>query len=240
MQVVHERCCGLDVHRKTVVACVLLTEEGQVRRLARTFGTMTADLLALSDWLARLEVTQIAMESTGVYWRPVFNLLEDEERAIVLVNAQHMRAVPMAQDRREGQRVAGGPAAARAAQGELHPARSGPRAARADALPQGVGAGRSQEANRGTRSWRRRTSKLSVVASDVLGVSTRRMLAALLDGQDDPAALAERRAGGCAPSCRTAPRAGGPGRAAPPRAHRPHPGAHRLPGGVGGRGAGGG
>jgi hypothetical protein len=68
MQVAHARCCGLDVHQKTVVACVLLTnEQGQVQREVHTFGTMTADLLALADWLAQQEVTSVAMESTGVY-----------------------------------------------------------------------------------------------------------------------------------------------------------------------------
>ena len=95
MQVVYARCCGLDVHKKTVVACVLLTDlEGEVRKHVRTFGTMTADLLALSDWLGGLGVTHVAMESTGVYWRPVFNLWEEDERTLVLVNPQHMRAVP--------------------------------------------------------------------------------------------------------------------------------------------------
>ncbi len=95
MQVVHPRCCGLDVHKKSVVACVLLTEpDGSVRRQVRTFGTMTADLLTLDDWLTEHDVTQIAMESTGVYWRPVFNLLEHEERTVTLVNAQHLKAVP--------------------------------------------------------------------------------------------------------------------------------------------------
>lgn len=94
MQVVYERCCGLDVHQKTVVACVLLTaSDGAVRREVRTFGTMTADLLALNDWLNGLGVEQVAMESTGVYWRPVFNLLE-ADHPIILVNAQHIKAVP--------------------------------------------------------------------------------------------------------------------------------------------------
>lgn len=88
MQVVHARCCGLDVHKKSVVACVLLTEpDGSVRRQVRTFGTMTAGcppggMLALDDWLSGHGVTQVTMESTGVYWRPVFNLLEHEERTI--------------------------------------------------------------------------------------------------------------------------------------------------------------
>ncbi len=68
---VHERCCGLDVHKKTVVACVLLTApDGTVQRRVRSFGTMTADLLALSDWVSGYEVAQIAMESTGVYTPP--------------------------------------------------------------------------------------------------------------------------------------------------------------------------
>ena len=89
MRVVHERCCGLDVHKKTVVACVLLTPPtGPVTKVVRTFTTMTADLLALSDWLASLGVYQVAIESTGVYWRPVFNLLE-EGRTVTLVTAQH-------------------------------------------------------------------------------------------------------------------------------------------------------
>jgi len=94
MQVMYTRRWGLDVHQKRVVACVLLTEPtGRVQREVRTFGTMTVDLLALTDWLNPLAVAQVALESTGVYWRPVFNLLEADHE-LILVNAQHMRAVP--------------------------------------------------------------------------------------------------------------------------------------------------
>lgn len=94
MQVIHERCCGLDVHKKTVVACILITlANGEVQRHIRTFSPLTAGLLALSDWLESLAVTVIAMESTGMYWRPVFNLLE-EGRSVILVNAQHRKAIP--------------------------------------------------------------------------------------------------------------------------------------------------
>jgi transposase len=72
VEVMHARCCGLDVHKKSVVACVLITApDGQLERHVRTFATMTADLLALGDWLNDLGVTQVALESTGVYWRPV-------------------------------------------------------------------------------------------------------------------------------------------------------------------------
>src|SRR6266699_4901198 len=95
MEIVHTRCCGLDVHKKTVVACVLISQaDGLIERQVRTFKTMTVDLLALSDWLSSLNVTQVALESTGVYWRPVYNVLEDDERTLLLVNPQHMRAVP--------------------------------------------------------------------------------------------------------------------------------------------------
>src|SRR5690349_12567032 len=72
MQVLYPRCAGLDIHQKTVVACVLLTDpEGSSHRFVRTFGAMTADLLALGDWLEFHGVTHVAMESTGVLWRPV-------------------------------------------------------------------------------------------------------------------------------------------------------------------------
>src|SRR4051812_1171279 len=103
MDIVHARCCGLDVHKKSVVACVLSTHpDGSVERQMRTFKTITADLLKLADWLSNLQVTQVAMESTGVYWRPVFNVLEDDERTLVLVNPQHMRAVPGKKTERQG------------------------------------------------------------------------------------------------------------------------------------------
>ena len=95
MQVIHHRCCGIDVHKKTVVVCVLLTQEdGTLQREIRTYATMTADLLMLRDWLESLSIEQIAMESTGVFWHPIYNILEGEERSIILVNAQHMKAVP--------------------------------------------------------------------------------------------------------------------------------------------------
>ena len=89
MDTVYQRCCGLDVHQKRVTACVI-TPEGQE---VRSFSAMTKDLLALADWLAGHQVTQVAMESTGVYWKPVYNILEDEF-SVMVVNARHMKAVP--------------------------------------------------------------------------------------------------------------------------------------------------
>jgi transposase len=91
MQVVHKVCCGLDVHEKSVTACVLWAE-GR-RKQTRVFGTFTRELLQMSDWLRACGVTHVAMESTGVYWKPVWNLLEGQFE-VLLVNAQHIKAVP--------------------------------------------------------------------------------------------------------------------------------------------------
>ncbi len=94
MDVVYTHCAGLDVHKKTVVACVLAPgARGKAHATKRTFGTMTHDLLALSDWLQAQAVTHVAMESTGEYWKPVFNILESNFE-VVLVNAYHMSKVP--------------------------------------------------------------------------------------------------------------------------------------------------
>ncbi len=94
MDVVYERCCGLDVHKQTVVACVIVPgPDGAPQKEVRTFGTMTADLLELADWLSSYGVTRVAMESTGVYWKPVWNVLEDRVQ-LLLANARHIKAVP--------------------------------------------------------------------------------------------------------------------------------------------------
>src|SRR4051794_33643939 len=94
MEVVHERCCGLDIHKKLVVACSMRPGSGgQPRKQVRTFGTMSDDLEKLCDWLAEQGVTHVAMESTASYWKPIFNVLEDRFE-LLLVNAQHMKAVP--------------------------------------------------------------------------------------------------------------------------------------------------
>ena len=94
MEVVNERCCGLDVHKQTVVACVIVPGKGrEPLKEIRTFGTMTPELLEFADWLNTYGVTHVAMESTGVYWKPVWNLLEGQFQ-LLLVNARHVKQVP--------------------------------------------------------------------------------------------------------------------------------------------------
>jgi transposase len=93
MEVVYPRCSGLDVHKRFVVACLSIIQDGERHKELRQVSTMTSDILALKEWLLASGCRQIAMESTGVYWKPIFHLLEDSFE-IVLVNAQHMKAIP--------------------------------------------------------------------------------------------------------------------------------------------------
>jgi transposase len=132
MEVINERCCGLDVHKKTVVACVI-TPQGQE---TRTFRTLTRGLLELAAWLGECQVTHVAMESSGVFWKPVYNLLEGLDLTLLVVKARQIKAVP----------------------------------------------GRKTD-----------VIKLSSVASNVVGVSGRAMLEALVAGEADPQALAKGR-----------------------------------------------
>ena len=191
MQVVHARCAGLDVHKRTVVACVLLTQpDGTVERDVRTFGTMTADLLALADWLTTLEITQVAMESTRVYWRPVFNLLE-EGRTVVLVNPQHMKAVPGRKtDIKDAEWLAdllrhGLLAASFIPPEPIRELRELTRY-RTTLMRE-----RAQEVLRVQKLLEGANLTLAAVATDVLGRSGRAMLEALVGGEQDPDALAE-------------------------------------------------
>jgi transposase len=191
MDVMSARCAGLDVHKRTVVACALLVQpDGSVTRTVRTFGTMTADLLALDDWLAALGIEQVVIESTGVYWRPVFNLLE-AGRPIVLVNPQHMKAVPSRKtDVKDAEWLAD-----LLQHGLLQPSFIPPAPVRAlrelTRHRRTLVQARVQEVNRLQKVLETANIKLAAVASDVMGKSGRAMLDALLQGEDDPQALAE-------------------------------------------------
>jgi len=98
MNVVYEKCAGLDVHKKTVVGCAsILDLSGHRHKERQTFNTMTPDLLRLRQWLKDLGVTHVAMESTANYWKPIFNVLEGHVEVLV-VNAQHLRISPWAEN----------------------------------------------------------------------------------------------------------------------------------------------
>lgn len=94
MQLIYDQCAGLDVHKKTVTACRIYPDSsGCTTKDTRTFTTMTPDLINLSDWLAQVGCKHVAMESTGEFWKPVFNILEGSFD-VILVNAQHVKTVP--------------------------------------------------------------------------------------------------------------------------------------------------
>jgi transposase len=185
MEAILERCAGLDVHKKTVVACAR-TPAGAI---TRTFGTMTAELLELSDWLASLGVTHVAMESTGDYWKPVFNILEGTFQ-VILVNAQHLKAVPgrktdvkdaewIAELLQHGLlRASFIPPVTQRELRDLTRYRSTFIHERVNLI------------NRVQKLLEDANIKLAAVASDVMGKSGRAMLAALIAGTTDPELLA--------------------------------------------------
>ena len=140
MEVLHPRCCGLDVHKETVVACLRLVIDGKVVKEVRTFSTTTAGLMALSEWLTQNNCPQIAMEATGVYWKPVWHILADGEFELVLANAAHVKNVPGRKTRREGRRLGSRSAGARSDPGELRPRQPDPGDAYLAAYQEAIGA----------------------------------------------------------------------------------------------------
>jgi transposase len=195
MDILFRCCAGLDVHKKAVVACVRrLDEAGRVYQEVRTFGAMTADLLALSDWLAEQGVTQVAMESTGVYWKPVFNVLEGRF-PVMLVNAQHIKQVPGRKtDVRDCQWIA-----QLLQHGLLRPSFVPPAPIRElrDLTRQRAQlvAEKATSANRIQKVLEDCNIKLASVATDALGVSGRAMLEAMIAGEEDAQKLADQARG---------------------------------------------
>src|SRR3954468_4259663 len=190
MEILHPCCAGLDVHKKTVVACVSrITDGGEVLQQSRRFGTVTAESLALGDWLAAQGVTHAAMESTGVYWKPVFHILEGHFE-VMLVNAQHIKRVPGRKtDVKDAEWIA-----QLLQHGLLTPSFVPPPAIRElrDLTRQRAQlvARKATVANRVQKVLESANIKLGSVASDVLGVSGRAMIAGLIAGCEDPARLA--------------------------------------------------
>lgn len=191
MEVVHERCCGLDVHKKVVVACLLTPGEGgRPERKLKSFGTTTRQLLALAEWLMAAGCTHVAMESTGSYWKPIYNLLEDQFE-LLLVNAQHVKAVPgRKSDVRDAEWIAqllrhG------LVRGSFVPARAARELRELVRYRTSLIRERSSEINRIQKILEGANIKLASVASNVVGISGRLMLEAMVGGVDDPGQIAD-------------------------------------------------
>jgi transposase len=191
MQVVYPRCAGLDVHKKSVVVCVrLVAADGSLNFHIRSFGTTTAALLDLVTWLLSLEVSHVAMESTGEFWKPVYNLLEGSF-SVLVVNAAHIKYVPGRKtDVKDAEWIA-----ELLAHGLLRPSFVPPAPQRAlrDLTRQRTHLiqERASVVNRMQKVLEWANIKLSSVVTDITGVSARAMLQALVAGQTDVTELAE-------------------------------------------------
>jgi len=188
--VLHPRCCGLDVHKGTVVACLRLVIDGKTVKEVRTFSTTTADLIALSEWLTANKCTHIAMEATGVYWKPVWHILADGEFELMLANAAHIKNLPGRKtDVKDADWVSD-----LLAHGLI----------RASFVPDGPTQGmrtllrtrkqltreKSRHILRSQKTLEDANIKLDSVITDIMGLSGRKMIEALIAGESDPTKLA--------------------------------------------------
>lgn len=190
MEIVNRRCAGLDVHKKTVVACRMALRGNQPGQETKTFGTTTQELLALSDWLREWQIMDVAMESTGDYWRPIYNVLEGDF-TVWVVNAQHVKQVPGRKtDVKDAEWLAD-----LLRHGLLKPSYVPERAQRAlrdlTRYRTKLVQQRAQVVNRLQKVLEDANIKLASVASDVLGASGRAILAALIAGETDGVVLSQ-------------------------------------------------
>lgn len=191
MEVVYERCCGLDVHKETVVACVLISgPQGQPTREVRTFGSMTGELEDLGRWLEERRVTYVVMESTGVYWKPVYNLL-DGRFALLVVNAQHLKTLRGRKTDVQDAEWLADLLRHGLLKGSFIPSQLLRELRDLTRYRTKLGDERTSEVNRVHKVLEDANIKLASVASDIMGVSGRAMLEELVQGQADPAILAE-------------------------------------------------
>jgi len=187
MDVVYSHCCGLDVHKKSVVACAITPGGKEIK----TFNTMTDDLIAMTEWIKSKGCTHVAMESTGYFWKPIYNLLELENIKLLVVNAKHIKNVPGRKtDVKDAEWIAkllrhG------LLEGSYIPDRAQRELRELIRYRRSLIEERSREANRIQKVLEGANIKLSSVATDILGKSSRAMIEALIAGEEDPVILSE-------------------------------------------------
>lgn len=187
MQVIVERACGLDVHKNSITACILTPEGKEIK----TFSTMTVYLLELVDWVKQHGCTHVAMESTGVYWKPIVNLLESEEISYLVVNAQHIKGVPGRKtDVKDAEWICDllrhG-----LLRGSFIPNRTQRELRELVRYRRSMIEERARQHNRIQKVLEGANIKLGSVVSDILGVSSREMLQSIADGQENVEILAD-------------------------------------------------
>jgi transposase len=190
MEVLYPHCAGLDVHKQTVVAGARHIVNGTVTREVRTFGTTTKDLLALSEWLASQGCTHVAMEATGVYWKPVWHILSDGEFTLVLANAKHVKNVPGRKTDVNDATWLADLMAHGLIRGSFVPDSQTQELRGLLRTRKQFVRERSSHVQRLQKTLEDANIKLDSVISDILGLSGRAMIEALIAGETDPAALA--------------------------------------------------
>lgn len=186
MEIVYERCCGLDVHKKSIVACTITPEGKEIR----TFGTMTSDIISLAEWVGSKGCTHVAMESTGSYWKPVYNVLEQRNITLLVVNAKHVKAVPGRKtDIKDAEWIAkllrhG------LLQGSFIPERDQRELRELVRYRRSLIEERTREILRIQKVLEGANIKLSSVTKDIMGVSGQAMLKSIINGIEDPIILA--------------------------------------------------
>jgi transposase len=191
MEVLYPHCAGLDVHKDTVVACVRHMVNDLVRREVRTFKTTTRELLALSDWLASEGCTHLAMEATGVYWKPVWHILSDGDFTLVLANATHVKNVPGRKTDVNDATWLADLLAHGLIRGSFVPDEQAQEMRSLLRTRKQLVRECSRHVQRLQKTLEDANIKLDSVVSDVMGLSGRKMIEALIAGESDPERLAQ-------------------------------------------------
>ena len=189
MEVLYPRCAGLDVHKQTVVACLRVAQGGQVTHEVRTFKTTTTDLLALSAWLSESGCTHVAMEATGVYWKPVWHILSDGEFELVLANAAHVKNVPGRKTDVKDAEWLSDLLAHGLIRGSFVPDRQTQQMRTLLRTRKQLVRERSGHVQRLQKTLEDANIKLDSVITDILGVSGRTMVEAMIAGETSPDVL---------------------------------------------------
>lgn len=187
MEVIYERCCGIDVHKKMLAVCLFNGRQKEIRN----YGTMTEDVLEMVKWLKEADCQAVAMESTGVYWKPIYNLLEEEGMRLIVANAQHIKSVPGRKtDVKDAEWIAD-LARHGLIRASFIPKREQRELREITRYRQDLIEERAREFNRIQAVLEGANIKLASVITDISGATGKRILRAIVDGIEDPEQLSE-------------------------------------------------
>jgi transposase len=196
MDVIHQRVAGLDVHKASIMACVRTTNGGKVKRECRTFETTTAVLTELLTWLTGCQCTRVAMEATGVFWKPVWNILSDGGFELIVANARHIKNVPGRKTDVNDAMWIADLLACGLIRASFVPDEAQQALRSLLRTRKKIGREQTRHVQRIQKTLEEANIKLDSVISDIMGVSGRRMIEAMIDGARSPRRLASLPTGG--------------------------------------------